>query len=77
MSSADLNAFEKQLSLLSYSEQLSIIEFLVNLLKNRREETTYTDTKPETASQKIFTLMDANPVYSNGVKWSREELYER
>ena len=54
MSNADLNAFEKQRSLLSY-----------------------TDTKPETASQKIFTLMDANPVYSNGVKWSREELYER
>ena len=75
MSSADLNAFENQLSLLSYAEQLSIIEFLVNLLKNRHEETPVT--KQETASQKIFAMMDANPVYSNGVKWTREELYER
>ena len=38
MSTKDLNAFENQLSLLSYADQLSIIEFLVNLLKNRREE---------------------------------------
>lgn len=75
MSTKDLNAFENQLSLLSYADQLSIIEFLVNLLKNRREETPAS--KPETASQKIFAMMDANPVYSNGVKWTREELYER
>ena len=52
MSSADLNAFENQLSLLSYAEQLSIIEFLVNLLKNRHEETPVA--KQETASQKNF-----------------------
>ena len=75
MTNADLSAFEHQLSLLSYTEQLSIIEFLVNLLKNKREEATYE--KTETASQKIFSLMDAHPVYSNGEKWSREELYER
>lgn len=75
MSGADLSAFENQLSLLSYSEQLSIIEFLVNLLRNKREETV--TPKTETPSQKIFALMDANPIYSNGVKWTREELYER
>ena len=28
-------------------------------------------------ADKIFALMDANPVYLNGQKWSREELYER
>ena len=72
MSSAELNAFEKQLTFLSYSEQLSVIEFLVNLLKNKREETS--TTKSESSSQKIFALMDANPIYSNGQKWTREEI---
>lgn len=75
MSTPELNAFENQLALLSYTEQLSIIEFLINLLKNRKVDSL--TNKSESASQKLFTLMDAHPIYSNGQKWSREELYER
>ncbi len=75
MSNPELNAFENQLALLSYAEQLSIIEFLINLLKNRKVDSL--TNKSESASQKLFTLMDAHPIYSNGQKWSREELYER
>lgn len=75
MSSNELKAFETQLSFLSYTEQLSIMEFLIKLLKKHKttpvEEITRNQTEP------LFALMDANPVCSNGQKWSREELYER
>ena len=75
MSSAELKSFENQLMFLSYAEQLSVMEFLINLMKGRAENHVMPETK--TGAEKIFTLMDANPVYSNGQKWTREELYER
>ena len=38
MSSAELNSFERQLSFLSYAEQLSVLAYLVRLLQERNEE---------------------------------------
>lgn len=75
MSNPDLKAFENQLTFLSYTEQLSIMEFLIKLMKKNRQEST--TSKKQSGANKIFSLMDTNPVYLNGQKWSREELYER
>ena len=75
MSGAELKSFEDQLSFLSYSEQLSVMEFLIKLMKKNRQKTVVQ--KTQTGAENIFALMDANPVYLNGQKWSREELYER
>ena len=75
MSGAELKSFENQLSFLSYAEQLSVMEFLIKLMKKNRQESV--TTKTQSGADKIFALMDANPVYLNGQKWSREELYER
>ncbi len=38
MSNAELNSFERQLSFLSYAEQLSVLAYLVKLLQERNEE---------------------------------------
>lgn len=75
MSVMELKAFEKQLDLLSYSEQLSIIEYLAKLLQKKQNNDIKTDMN--NPSDKIFALMDENPIYTNGQKWTREELYER
>ena len=75
MSNPELKAFENQLSFLSYTEQLSVMEFLIQLMKQNRQDSA--TTKTQSGADKIFALMDANPVYLNGQKWSREELYER
>ena len=75
MSNPELKAFENQLSFLSYTEQLSVMEFLIKLMKKNRKDSA--TTKTLSGADKIFALMDANPVYLNGQKWSREELYER
>lgn len=75
MSVMELKAFEKQLDLLSYSEQLSIIEYLAKLLQKKQNNDIKTDMN--NLSDKIFALMDENPIYTNGQKWTREELYER
>ncbi len=75
MSNPELKAFENQLSFLSYTEQLSVMEFLIKLMKKNRQDSA--TTKTQSGADKIFELMDANPVYLNGQKWSREELYER
>ena len=75
MSNPELKAFENQLSFLSYTEQLSVMEFLIKLMKKNRKDSA--TTKTLSGADKIFALMDANPVYLIGQKWSREELYER
>ncbi|MBR0487612.1 MAG: hypothetical protein IJJ70_07935 [Treponema sp.] len=75
MSDPELKAFENQLSFLSYTEQLSVMEFLIKLMKKNQQKAPAS--KTQSKADKIFTLMDANPVYLNGQKWSREELYER
>ena len=38
MSNAELNSFERQLSFLSYAEQLSVLAYLVKSLQERNEE---------------------------------------
>ena len=75
ISNLELKAFENQLSLLSYAEQLSVMEFLIKLMKKNRQEPS--TSKLKSRADKIFALMDANPIYLDGQKWSREELYER
>ena len=75
MSDLELKAFENQLSFLSYTEQLSVMEFLIKLMKKNQQKASASKTK--SGADNIFTLMDANPVYLNGQRWSREELYER
>ena len=75
MSDPELKAFENQLSFLSYTEQLSVMEFLIKLMKKNQQKAS--SSKTQSGADKIFTLMDANPVYLNGQKWSREKLYER
>ncbi|MCR5766295.1 MAG: hypothetical protein K6G09_10025 [Treponema sp.] len=60
MSNLELKAFENQLSFLSYAEQLSVMEFLIKLMKKNRQESA--TPKPQSEANKIFALMDANPV---------------
>lgn len=40
MSAMELRNFESQLDLLSYAEQLAVMEYLVRLMKRRHEERT-------------------------------------
>ena len=74
MSAMGLRNVENQLELLSYTEQLSLMEFLIKALKRHDSEKTPSDSS---WISDIFAVMDSSPVYSNGQKWSREELYER
>ena len=76
MSAMELRNFENQLELLSYTELLAMIEYSVKLLQ-KRNENTVEEAGGDNWLSETFAFMDANPVYSNGVKWSREELYER
>ena len=64
MSSKELKAFETQLSFLSYTEQLSIMEFLIKLLK--KHKTTPVEEITRNQTETLFALLDANPVCSNG-----------
>ena len=77
MSAKELRNFESQLELLSYAEQLAIIEFLAKALQKKQEQNLAAAKKSGDWLSETFALMDANPVYSNGAKWTREELYER
>lgn len=43
MSAMELRNFESQLDLLSYAEQLAIMEYLVKLMKRRQEESVSDD----------------------------------
>lgn len=60
MSAMELRNFERQLELLSYSEQLAIIEFLAKLLQNRQKKME----KPEVSTdvEKINAVLDKIPV---------------
>ena len=77
MSAAELRNFKNQLELLSYTEQLTLIEYLAKLLQKQQAAGFSTKKNTDSWLSETFALMDANPVYSNGVKWTREELYER
>ena len=60
MSAMELRNFERQLELLSYSEQLAIIEFLAKLLQNGQKKME----KPEVSTdvEKINAVLDKIPV---------------
>lgn len=80
MSDMELKQFEIQLDLLSFSEQLMVIEYLVNLMQKKQETFVIEEAKKEERIrnvEKLFAFMDAHPIKMNGEKWTREELYER
>ncbi len=80
MSDVELRNFEKQLDVLSFTEQLAIVDYLIKSMQKQQELFAVERWKKEERMrnvQQLFELMDANPGYSNGEKWSREELYER
>lgn len=78
MSAMELKAFKSQLDLLSYSEQLSVIEYLVKSLQNKSKsmQAQKSNSKSNWLSD-TFKIMDDSPIFTNGKKWTREELYER
>ncbi len=75
MSAMELRNFENQLAMLSYAEQLAIIEYLVKLMQHQQEEKEKTKRKDNV--EKLFALMDECPINTHGQKWTREELHER
>ena len=77
MSAMELRNFENQLELLSYTEQLAIIEYLAKFLQKRQADISDQNKSADSWLSETFALMDSNPVFSNGAKWTREELYER
>ncbi|MBR6296748.1 MAG: hypothetical protein IKR40_09775 [Treponema sp.] len=77
MSAMELRNFENQLELLSYTEQLAIIEYLAKILQKRKSEVSDQIETGDSWVSETFALMDSNPVFSNGIKWTREELHER
>lgn len=74
MSAMELRNFESQLDLLSYAEQLAVIEYLVKSMRKRKSAK---KPRPQTWLSDTFKIMDSHPVHSEGRKWTREELYER
>ena len=74
MSAMELRNFESQLDLLSYAEQLAVIEYLV---KSMREKESAKEIQSQSWLSDTFKIMDSHPVHSEGQKWTREELYER
>lgn len=75
MSAVELRNFESQLDVLSFAEQLAVVEYLVKQMKKKQEADIIEEKKKN--AQTLFSLMDANPINMNGEKWTREELYER
>lgn len=59
MSAMELRNFENQLKLLSYAEQLAILDFLSNLLQKRRENTSKDNREQEI--EKINAVLDKIP----------------
>ncbi|MBO4320727.1 MAG: hypothetical protein J5857_09705 [Treponema sp.] len=78
MSSAELRHFKNQLALLSYTEQLAVIEYLVQLLQKNHESVSIDDRRDEVA--KINSVLDRIPqseqmVYCDaGIESVREAL---
>lgn len=56
MSAQELRNFERQLELLSYTEQLAIIEFLAKLLQKQQKDNSNYSTKDEV--EKINAVLD-------------------
>ncbi len=75
MSTVEMKNLESQLALLSTSERLSVMEYLLRLIKGDQEEKEITERQK--AIQKIFAIMDDNPITVQHSSWTREELYER
>lgn len=75
MSTVEMKNLESQLALLSTSERLSVMEYLLRLIKGDQEEKEITERQK--AIQKIFAIMDDNPITVQHSSWKREELYER
>ena len=59
MSAKELRNFENQLELLSYAEQLAILEFLAKLLQRQQKGNVSTNTQNEVA--KINAVLDKIP----------------
>ncbi|MBP5437009.1 MAG: hypothetical protein J6Y30_03390 [Treponema sp.] len=59
MSAWELRNFENQLTLLSYTEQLAILDFLSNLLQKRQENIPNENTEHEI--EKINAVLDKIP----------------
>ena len=77
MSAIELRNFERQLDLLSFTERLAIIDYLVKSMQEiLREQSSVTEGKEDWVDD-LFALMDSAPLNTNGIKWTREELYER
>ncbi|MBQ3801633.1 MAG: hypothetical protein II837_15225 [Treponema sp.] len=76
MSAVELQNFESQLSLLSFAERLSIIDYLVKSMQDALQSDSYAQNPKKDWVDDLFALMDAHPIDSNGQKWTREELYE-
>ncbi len=55
----ELRNFENQLKLLSYAEQLAILDFLSNLLQKRQEDNSKNNTELEI--EKINAVLDKIP----------------
>ena len=77
MSAMELQNFKNQLALLSFAERLSIIDYLVKSMQDALQSGSYAQNLKKDWVDDLFALMDANPIDSNGQKWTREELYER
>lgn len=75
MSTVEMKNLESQLALLSTSERLSVMEYLLRLIKGDQKEKEITERQK--AIQKIFAIMDDNPITVQHSSWTREELYER
>ncbi len=59
MSAKELRNFENQLELLSYTEQLAILEFLAKLLQRQQKENVSNNTQYEV--KKINAVLDKIP----------------
>ena len=59
MSAMELRNFENQLKLLSYAEQLAILDFLSNLLQKHQEDISKDNTEQEI--EKINAVLDKIP----------------
>ena len=71
MSDYAFGELTKNVKALNYEQTLLLMKLLVENLQ-KSAETENSDWLEET-----FSLMDSNPVSSNGQKWTREEIYVR
>lgn len=77
MSVVEFKDFKNQLELLSYAEQLTVIEYLIKTLQKKQQSHYSEKEHSDSWLYETFNIMDKHPVFSNGKKWTREELHER